>query len=1016
VTGLNISEVRTHQDSAHFQSYDSLGHNARFTAFGKGTLNSFASIADSMNSPKIVFGHANYKNSDTSKVLSTNSNGDLIFLTKGFGDAISTGDVTWSVIDILNAPPGSPASGDTYLVGTAGTGSFSGHNNQIATWGGSSWSFSSATTGDLLQDDANSIIFKFNGTSWVQVGKAPWLIGLNAGITNPKFGTSNNTGLGIYTSNTQRIAVSNAGTINIPGLTASRPLKLDASKNVVSSLIDLSSSNDITGNLGVSHLNSGTSASSSTFWRGDGTWATPAGSGGITTATAPLIISGSNVSRRFNILDYGALPATIVFDGAMTSGSATLTSATAGFVSGDVGKVIVVKRAGTSGRDLITTIASFTNSTTVTLTATASTTVTIARVTFGIDCTTAFQNAINAVNTAKGGTILCPLGWYIIAGALQTSVGGINMNSQLYIPFTANSNASKYHTLIKGEAPPHLAPGGGLSGDATAPIITSGVVLYSTLTTGAAGASVIGSGTTGGANLNFLSVEDIGIVVANNPGGVGPVVGGIKFGKGSSLITRNVYVGIDTTAYQSVYPSNDIAGIETSDDGQQSYNTLENTLCVGFRTGYKIGEHISLNNVQSWVCFYAFMFKSGHHSLEAHRMVAQWCPYDIYVNASSGQCNFINLQLDAEWQQIGKWYDDVATIKDSANIGKGNIFYAIISAGVGVDDSKFSKSGGSGINTYAYDATIGGVNTIAPFSASSQANGATISGTTETFGPADATNPGMIKASGSQTLGLSTLKIGTASTPGASAQDRLTLAGTTYGYMSLHGSTASSNEIVAFGQGSEAGTSTNRFYSLGLNGSQTDASYGGNTLANGDFGLVSFFGSAFKKVWSNTAGTQNTVFWGNVGFAGQTPTAYAHFPAGVSGTAPVQFTAGTQIATPVSGTLETNTSNDLMYTNGTATRAQVGLWGYVAKATSYTATNGDYTIEVTATGQTITLPTAVGITQRPYTIKLTASGSCTVATTGGQTIDGAGSYSLSAQYKYVTVQSNGANWLIIANN
>jgi hypothetical protein len=89
---------------------------------------------------------------------------------------------------------------------------------------------------------------------------------------------------------------------------------------------------------------------------------------------------------------------------------------------------------------------------------------------------------------------------------------------------------------------------------------------------------------------------------------------------------------------------------------------------------------------------------------------------------------------------------------------------------------------------------------------------------------------------------------------------------------------------------------------------------------------------------------------------------------------------------------------------------------YKAKSTSYTATSTDRIIEVTATGQTITLPTAVGITGRDYTIKLTASGSATVATTSSQTIDAATTYSLSAQYKYVTVESNGANWIIIANN
>ena len=90
---------------------------------------------------------------------------------------------------------------------------------------------------------------------------------------------------------------------------------------------------------------------------------------------------------------------------------------------------------------------------------------------------------------------------------------------------------------------------------------------------------------------------------------------------------------------------------------------------------------------------------------------------------------------------------------------------------------------------------------------------------------------------------------------------------------------------------------------------------------------------------------------------------------------------------------------------------------YKAITTTYAVLNSDYLINATTGTFTITLPTAVGGAGRTYIIKNSGAASViTVATTSSQTIDGSTTYVLTALNKYVNVVSDGANWIITANN
>jgi hypothetical protein len=158
---------------------------------------------------------------------------------------------------------------------------------------------------------------------------------------------------------------------------------------------------------------------------------------------------------------YGALGnGKVVGDGVMSSGSATLTSATASFVAADAGKAISVKGAAVTGvTTLVTTISAVNSSTSITLAASNASggALSNAVVIWGTDDTAAIQAAIDAAEAylAVGNAyaqVYFPPRAYVIAGALSNAKSGNGQLTFGVYATTANKRILEFRGETDGSA------------------------------------------------------------------------------------------------------------------------------------------------------------------------------------------------------------------------------------------------------------------------------------------------------------------------------------------------------------------------------------------------------------------------------------------------------------------------------------------------------------------------------------------------------------------------------------
>lgn len=300
-------------------------------------------------------------------------------------------------------------------------------------------------------------------------------------------------------------------------------------------------------------------------------------------------------------------------------------------------------------------------------------------------------------------------------------------NSQLYIPYEPFNAASQDLIGIKIKGPVMPSWNESAWGDAATAKFKKGFILHSHISNDGSSypsilASVVGDTLSVGGSPTTLNgiaphLENVWLRTYHDRNNGGNQLCGFDAFQSGWFTVEGSRIDGDTSGLQTAAPSFRLFGIRSQRTSTGTLGVIRNTIVTsGFKYGVVTQEHVILDNVNVFMCYYAFEQSGNARPTEFRNVLSQWNKHVLhtgdFITIANGEGNIMG-ELSAEmWEGAPKWYSAADTqIIDSLDYLRGNLEVEIFSTVAAIRDTFFKVKGATEltqISPYKTGGYVGG--------------------------------------------------------------------------------------------------------------------------------------------------------------------------------------------------------------------------------------------------------------------------------------------------------------------